>query len=222
MTKIKAAVFDLDGTLANTIPALAVSVNKTLKLYGRSEKTEQELYHCINYGTRELIRRAFENTLDESTLDEAVKAYMDFYNKDFIITEKPYSGIKEALEELKGRGIKLGVLTNKPHEITLKLIDIIFGENYFDAVLGQGHYPPKPDPAASRFIAEKLGVKADEVLFIGDSHIDVRTAKNAGFHFAGAAWGYKPKQALIDEGAVYIAENREDIIKILDKIEENL
>jgi len=222
MAKIKAAVFDLDGTLADTMPALAVSVNKTLALYGRGKKTEKELYQCINYGTRELIRRAFDNTPEESMLDEAVKAYMDFYKEDFIITKEPYSGILQLLESLRGRGIKLGVLTNKPHEITLKLIDIIFGENYFDAVLGQGPFPPKPDPAASRFIAEKLGVRAEEVLFVGDSHIDVRTAKNAGFHFAGAGWGYKPKQTLIDEGAEYIAENREEIIKILIRIEENL
>ena len=212
---IRAAIFDLDGTLADTMDALREGMNMALVHYGCNERTREELLECINYGSREFVRRAFPADFPPDKIDEALIYYKARYAEVWQKTEEPYPGIYELLDRLKALGFKLGVVTNKMHEITVSLVEKLFGDGYFDAVIGQGPYEPKPDPESTLAVLAAFGVGADEVAFVGDSHIDMRTAKNSGLMAIGVSWGYRSESVLWDEGADAVAHDAEELFDIL-------
>jgi len=212
---IRAAIFDLDGTLADTMPALREGMNAALRHYGCPEHTVEELYLCINYGSREFVRRAFPEDFPSDKIDEALAYYKSCYARVWHITKELYPGIRNMLDNLKRNNIRIGVVTNKMNDITQLLIVQLFGEGYFDAVIGQGLYATKPDPAAPLAMLAGFGVKPEEAAFIGDSHIDIRTAKNVGCAPIGVAWGYRPEEVLMEEGAAAVAHTAEELEKIL-------
>jgi len=177
---IRAAIFDLDGTLADTMPALREGMNMALAHYGFAEKSREELLLCINYGSREFVRKAFPDDFPEEKLDEALAFYEDCYAQVWQKTDTLYPDIRELCDKLKALGFKLGVITNKMHFITVPLVEKLFGKGYFDDVIGQGEFPTKPDPVSTLVMLSRFGVEPCEAAFIGDSHIDMRTAKNAG------------------------------------------
>ena len=212
---IRAAIFDLDGTLADTMDALREGMNMALEHYGCEQKSREELLECINYGSREFVRRAFPADFPPEKIDEALIYYKACYAKVWQKTEEPYPGIRELLDKLKALGFKLGVVTNKMNEITVPLVEKMFGEGYFDAIIGQGPYEPKPDPASTRAVMEMFGVAEDETVFVGDSHIDMQTAKNSELMAVGVAWGYRSESVLWDEGADAVAHDADELFEIL-------
>ena len=212
---IRAAIFDLDGTLADTMPALQNAMNAALHHFGCPERTREELLLCINYGSREFVRRAFPVDFPAERIDEALACYKSFYAHSWTMTETPFSGIMKMLATLKDRNIRIGCVTNKMEDITQQLMVRLFGEKFFDAVTGQGPFPPKPDPASTLAQLAGFGVLPEEAAFIGDSHIDMRTGKNAGCIPVGVAWGYRPEAVLRAEGAAEIAKTPEELQTIL-------
>lgn len=195
---IKCALFDLDGTLVNTVEDLGRAVDCVLEFYGKEKKwTLSDYRKFVGNGARKLIDRAFEHTLDDNELDRAFGIFKEKYNQILLDNACLYDGIKDALDLLKEQGVKLAVVTNKPHQSAVKMVTALFGEGYFDRVVGaREDKPKKPDPWGVLETLEKLGLKPEEAIYFGDSDIDVYTAKNAGVKCAACLWGYRSKECI--------------------------
>ena len=195
MSNIKACIFDLDGTLTNTINAIAHFGNIALAAFGLPEIPVEDYKIYVGDGRDKLIHRMLR-----------------VYGTD------AYDGIRELLEELKENGIKIAVCSNKPDNVVHFVTDNIFGENYFDAVHGViDGMPTKPNPFTALEIAKKLGVKPSECLFLGDTNVDIFTAKNAGMTSVGVLWGFRTRNELVQAGADYIAENPHVILQLIGR-----
>lgn len=200
---IKAAIFDLDGTLCYTIDDLRCAMNLMLRDFGYPERTVEDILAAINFGAREFVRRSLpkEAASDEATVDRCFKCYSEHYSQHYLDSTYPYKGVPDVVRELKNRGIKLAVLTNKGDEHAKALVAKLFGDT-FDIVLGNcGRFPTKPDPTSALWVAEQLGVEPREVLYAGDSDVDMKTSRNAGFFTCGVTWGYRDASMLCVTGA---------------------
>lgn len=214
----KAAIFDLDGTLADTMPDLATAMNSMLRDFGFKERTKEELLQFINHGARVFVGRSLPENVqdDENLVTEALKIYSDYYSKCYADKTVPFDGIHEVLASLRKSGIKLGVLSNKQDVFVKVIISKLFGEIDFVSVYGQTDVPTKPDPAGCMRILGEMGIdNPRECAFVGDSDIDMKTAANSGMDAIGVSWGYRSEDVLTQNGAFKIAHNAEELIKIL-------
>ena len=208
-------IFDLDGTLADTMDDLKTAVNSALTILGYETRTKFELLNFINNGSRELVRRSLPTAVqtEDFIIDSTLAIYKDEYEKCFCDKTRAYTGMNEVLEKLKAQGFRLGVLTNKPDFFAKTIIKNLFGEETFDFVLGQTDIPHKPDPAGAFLVAKELGIKPGRCIFVGDSDVDIKTAKNAGMRSIGVAWGYRSAELLTETGASFIAESPAEILE---------
>ena len=217
---IKAIIFDFDGTLADTIPALTVGVNNTLRLLGHPTHTEQEVLGFVNRGARELIRLALPASYrdDNAYVDRALTLYTREYEKVYPLTQTTYPGLDALVADLHRR-YRVGVLSNKQDEILSKLVRRVLPAGSWDAVVGveQGK-PTKPDPYLSRKLAAALGVDPAKCILVGDSDVDFATARNAGMTHIGVSWGYRPADFLRAAGAVRIADNVTALASLIEEI----
>ena len=212
---IKAAILDFDGTLANTLPDLKITINLTREAYGLSPVTEDDVLVHVNNHMPVYIRRMIPELKDEALWDEALQKYYDFYDDHYLSETVPYPGIPEMLMKLKAQGVKLAVMSNKNHSHILKMVDALF-PNTFDSVWGTiPEVPAKPNPARAYLIAKEFGLDISEIAFIGDSDVDMITACNAGAVPVGVAWGYRPADVLRENGAVYTPQNAKDLYDVL-------
>ena len=198
--KKKLLIFDLDGTIADTIYSIRDAVNLTLAEYGMAERSYEEIRCSIGNGARELIRLSLpECKRNDATLVDRVFAdYDKTYAKTYANVGGCYDGMSEALHVLHQRGYVLTVLSNKQDTYTKKIIAHLFPDGIFSFIQGQTQAPRKPDPTVPLEIAEKFGASPCECAFIGDSDVDVRTAKNAGMTAIACPWGYRPRETLTD------------------------
>lgn len=218
----KACIFDLDGTLTDTLESLTYSVNATLQELGFGQITPDQCKAFVGHGARRLIEDSLKATGDEeaSKIEEAMEAYGRIFKKNCTYHVKPYAGIVEMLDELKKLGIKLAVLSNKPHPQTKDVVETFFEKGTFLIVQGQCEtLPRKPDPTGLRMILEALCVSKEECLYIGDSDVDMRTGGFAGVDTIGVPWGFRSKEVLKESGATYIIEKPEKIISIVKGVE---
>lgn len=206
----KAVIFDLDGTLLDSLDDIVSVLNQTLKKFGMAPVTRARAMTYIGNGARELVRLAIGED-NCGRLDEVLSVYKTAYAACDDGLAKLYKGEKETLRELKERGVKLAVLTNKPHAAALKAEEIFFKEFAFDCFQGQEDgLPLKPSPEAVYRIIDKLGVKKEECLLVGDGETDVMTARNAGVDCASVLWGYRTREQLAAAGATrLVCEFRE-------------
>lgn len=214
----KACIFDLDGTLTDTLESITYSVNATLQELGLSQITSEQCKAFIGNGARYLIERALEAAGDESLAkaEHAMEVYNRIFKENCTYQVAPYEGITELLQDLKEQGMALAVLSNKPHLQTVDVVNTFFEKDVFTWVQGQQeHIPRKPDPAAALLIAERFGAKAEEVVYIGDSDVDMQTGKAAGMTTVGVTWGFRSKEVLIAYGADYIIDKPEELITIV-------
>ena len=224
--KTDGIIFDLDGTILDTITDLSNSVNEALKTYGFPGHTEAEYKLIIGNGFENLIRTslpAAETFSAEKSYEETVKAvlntFVGIYREHYMDFTAPYEGIHEMLRNLRDRGILLGVNSNKREDYTAALIRKHFPDIPFAMVIGQrADLPKKPDPAAAFLIAdrmaEQLGKASREMLtiaYIGDSKVDMKTARNAGMISCGVTWGFRGEQELFENGAEHIFRRPEEI-----------
>ncbi len=211
---IKAVIFDLDGTLLNTITDLALSVNHTLQEFGFATHDIESYKYKVGNGMRKLIERALPEKYIDKT-DVVLEKFMTYYDEHKSDHTHAYEGITGLLRELKGQGIKLAVLTNKAHTPATELVLQNFGE-VFDKVVGQKDgVPRKPDATSTLQIVDDLGVSAHECLFVGDSAVDMHTAKNANITSVGVLWGFRTKEELESAGAAHIVSTPQEILDLL-------
>ena len=218
---MKAILFDFDGTIADTIPVLTEAVNRTLAGFGYPGHGTVKGF--INHGARELMRGALPKELqkDEALLDTAFEKYTQNYRKIYLHTNKPYAGIYRAMETIRPHA-KIGILSNKPDEMTQGLVKQLFPDGQVDAAVGfEDGKPGKPDPYLAKKVADRLCVRLCDCLLVGDSEVDIETARNAGMEFVGAGWGFIGTKALYAAGAERVAPTPGDLFaEIADFINE--
>lgn len=212
----KAVIFDLDGTLVDTADDFAYAMNTMLEHFGYPKRNKAEILSFIGNGQKMFTLRSLpENARTEENLERCTEYYASVYSENLVRYSAPYNGIPKALEDMKKAGMKLAVLSNKSDIHVQKIISQIFGEDFFDAVLGAGRFATKPDPEAVLYMADSLGVSPSEVAFVGDSDVDMKTAHNALMTAVGVSWGYRERNVLESAGADSIADNSDELLKIL-------
>ncbi len=215
----KAYIFDLDGTLTDTLESLTYSVNETLKELDLPSITREQCRDFVGNGARYLLERSLEVSGDEtlSKIEEAMRVYGRIFKQNCTYKVKPYDGILEMLSTLKAMNMRLAVLSNKPHLQTLDVVSTFFGEEMFEVVQGQQDgVPRKPDPIAALMIAEKFGVDCSECVYVGDSDVDMQTGNAAGMKSIGVTWGFRPKEVLLEHGAHHTIDRPEELITIVN------
>ncbi|MBQ4353282.1 MAG: HAD-IA family hydrolase [Clostridia bacterium] len=214
--KFKAAIFDLDGTLACTLPDLHACVNHLMEERGYPLRTVEDILRYVNGAEYGFIKSLLPEDVqeDKETVDACVNRYSAYYGEHYCDGTHLYEGLTDVLDILKENGVWLAVHTNKKHEHAVGMVKKLVKDGIFDALVGEGIYKAKPDPEGALILAERAGVKPEEVCFIGDSNVDMDTAKNAGMFALGVTWGYRPAEVLLAHGADALADTAGDILKI--------
>ena len=214
---IKAAIFDLDGTLTNTLNDIATAMNRSLRLHGLAEFQVDEYRYLVGDGAKVLACRAVR---DRQDLAESVRReYQAYYQDHTLDTTQPYPGIPELLKALTERGIQVCVLSNKPHADTCGVVRHFFPEIPFAQIRGQVEgVPVKPDPTGALLIARALSLPPDAFVYLGDTNVDMRTARNAGMHPVGVTWGFRPAEELTQAGAEHLIGNPLELLRFVTEL----
>lgn len=216
---IKACIFDLDGTLANTLDSMAYVANEILRGMGLKEQPTENFKYYSGEGADMLVRRCLKDAGDpELTHFEECRAlYRKKFDEDPLYKVVPYEGIRDTLQTLKNAGVKLAVCSNKPHIAAVKVIDKMF-PGYFDLVIGQSdEIRRKPAPDGPLKAAQEFGVTPSECMYVGDTKTDMETGSAAKMHTVGVLWGFRDLQELENNGAEVIAEKPQDLLKICEE-----
>lgn len=198
--KYKLVIFDLDGTVLDTLADLAAAVNAALEKHGHPRHTLEEVRSMVGNGVANLIRRAVPAETDENECAAILADFKAYYREHVNDRTKPYDGIPELLSALKKAGVKVGINSNK-YDAALQSLCRIHFDSLYDYAVGESEITPrKPDPAAARRIMEAVGVSPAETIYIGDSSVDIATAANAGIESAWVSWGFRRRSEM--EGCV--------------------
>ncbi len=211
--EIKAVFFDLDGTLVDTIGDIALAMNRVLREFGFTEHPVEAYKNFVGYGLGITARNALpEQARDEETVLRAGELLVLYYTEHPVDLTRPYEGVQEMLGMLRAAGIPVIVLSNKAQVLADMVVRKLLSGFEFAAVHGaDSDFPLKPDPASALALAEDTGVSPGDVLFVGDSEVDVMTARAAGMFPAGVAWGFRKPEVLLEVGAKVIFQKPVDI-----------
>ncbi len=209
----KLYIFDLDGTLVNSLYDLADSMNFVLKKYGYPVHDAEKYKYFVGNGTMKLVERAIpEGVRTDEKIRILHSEFSEEYTRRSVEKTRPYEGIIQLLYKLKENGCLLAVASNKPDKFSKYIVDTLFGTEIFDIVSGKKEgVPAKPAPDIVFDILSKLDVSSENALMTGDSNVDVLTAHNAGLKCIGCTWGFRGRQELIDAGADVIADDPAEI-----------
>jgi phosphoglycolate phosphatase len=215
----RATIFDLDGTLLDTLDDIANAANRALAARGFPTHPNPNYRTFIGEGVVKLMLRALPPAhRDEATAQASVAAYAQEYERTWKDQTKPYPGVPELLDALGVRGLKLAVLSNKPDHFTQRCVGELLAEWHFDVVLGAtDQYPRKPNPASALETARRLAVAPAECLYVGDSGIDMQTACAAHMCAVGALWGFRDKEELLKDGAQHLITTPGEVLELLDR-----
>ena len=244
---IKAVFFDLDGTLVDSVGGLMASMNLVMDSFGFDRIDAEQTKQYVGNGYRKFVDSSLQATADRlyaeaekaerkdpdramelemqaddvmAAYDDACAEYLRVFKDHFLDDSDAYPGMRETLAELKAHGIKLVCITNKPVEATQKTLDKAFGPDYFDYVVcDDGIVPRKPDPTGCYNAMKALGVERNEILYLGDTSTDMKTAKNAGLTAVGCLYGFRSKKELIDNGADCLISKPTELLDIFKKAE---
>lgn len=214
----RAVIFDLDGTLSDSIASIKYSCDKALNTFGMGPFTEQQYKYFVGDGAANLVRRALAAGGDTELahFQEAFALYREIFRENCMYQVKPYDGIPELIAALKQKGIKTAVLSNKPHAETVNVIETLFGKGCFDSIQGQKeNVAIKPSPEGVFLILEEFGMTAEEILYLGDTATDMKTGKSAGAFTVGALWGFRDAAELQEGGADVLAEHPLQVLGLL-------
>lgn len=216
----RAVIFDLDGTLSDSIHSIKYCADRALAPEGFGPFSEDDYKYFVGDGAANLIRRALAagGDLEGVHFDSAFARYKEIFAVDCMYQVTPYEGIPELIRELKLRGLKIAVLSNKPHAETIRVIKTLFGEGCFDVIQGQvDGVPIKPDPAGAIRIMETLQVKPEEVLYLGDTATDMKTGKGSGAFTLGVLWGFRTREELEGAHADAIIAHPMEALKFVER-----
>lgn len=218
---IKAVIFDLDGTISDTISTITHYCNVTLEYCGFEPIGEDKIKYFVGDGKKKLIHRliGYYNADTPQMFEKAEKKYDSEYERDVVYETKPFDGICSLIAELRKNGLKTAVLSNKPDNVTVMITDIMF-KGLFDICHGKREgIDTKPNPQGALLTAEELGVKPTECVFVGDTNVDIFTAKNSDMISIGVLWGFRDFDELKNAGADHIVNKPNEILDIILKIE---
>ena len=210
-------IFDLDGTLLDTIGDLAVACNAVLAVRGLPQHSYEEYCHFVGNGILRLVERALPEPLRTPENVALVRAdFVKYYTEHIDRYTKPYAGIPEVVADLARRGVRMAVASNKFQAGTEKLIRLFFPDAVFAAVFGQRPgVPLKPDPAVVEEILARTGTPKERVLYVGDSGVDMQTAAAAGVRSVGVTWGFRERAELAESGARHLIDRPEELLGLL-------
>jgi phosphoglycolate phosphatase len=216
--RFKAILFDLDGTLINSLRDIASSVNRVLSLHGFPIHSTDAYRYFIGDGVMTLIQRALPgDQRDENTIQICHEEFTRDYGQHWNTETSIYNGIAEMLNTVCTRNIRLSILSNKPHEFTLKCVQAYLNQWPFEIVLGhQAEIPKKPDPAGALLISQQMRLPASAFLYLGDTAVDMQTAVAAGMFPAGALWGFRTKEELVASGAKALLNQPMEILSLIE------
>ena len=216
--KYKAVLFDLDGTLLDSIEDMGDSLNRVLVQNGFPTHDRDAYCRFVGDGATNLINRALpEGKRTESIISSCLKSFLVDYDKNWNVKTRLYDGIPELLDTLTSRGLKISVLSNKPHRYTLKCMDGFLSDWEFDVVFGQrDEVPRKPDPAGALEIAEQLNIIPSDFLYLGDTETDLKTSFAAGMFPVGVLWGFRSAGELRENGAKVLINGPLEVLELLD------
>ena len=215
----KAVIFDLDGTLLDTLEDIAGAMNRVLEKRGFPRHEIDAYRHFVGDGVYMLASRVLpEEKRDRETVTDVVKAYREAYGTNWKQKTVPYEGVPQMLDGLTERQLHLAVLSNKPDDVTKKCVTELLSKWEFLVVLGYREgAAPKPDPAGALQIAARFDLKPENILFLGDTSVDMKTAVGAGMYPVGALWGFRSLEELMESGAQKVIEQPQEILTILDQ-----
>ena len=213
--KYKAIIFDLDGTILNTLLDLTNACNHVLSEHGFKERTEEEIRTFVGNGIRRTLALCVPEGTPDSVVDELYNAYNPYYNGHCDINTRPYEGITELLTQLKSHGYKLAVVSNKGDKAVRILCDKHFN-GLFDVTVGErSGIRRKPYPDSLNACINELGVNKENVIYVGDSEVDIETAKNTGIPCISVTWGFRSRDFLVSSGAKVLANTPSEILSFL-------
>ncbi len=216
----KAVIFDLDGTLTNTLKSLWKSTNMALATAGLPPHEIDSYKYFAGNGAKELIRKSLIADGDAELVhfDSVMEAYNRIFEEYCMYEVKPYDGIQELLKAMKEKGLHLAVNSNKPQPRTVDVVEEIFGKDTFDLLVGQcEERRRKPAPDGVNYILEQLHLNKEDVLYIGDTCTDMQTGKSAGVFTVGALWGFRDRQELVENHADAIIEKPLELLQYIDR-----
>lgn len=214
----RAVIFDLDGTLLDTLEDIANAANSVLRRHGFPTHPVDAYRYFVGDGVGKLIERVVpEDHRHPETLKQCLATMREEYVRHLNVTAKPYEGVPELLETLHSNQIKMAVLSNKPEDFTQKCITDFFNNDLFDPVIGQREeFPRKPDPAGALFIAKTWNLPPGEILYLGDTATDMQTALAANMHPVGASWGFRTEDELRSNGAREVIARPMELVSIIN------
>lgn len=211
----QAVIFDLDGTLLNTLGDLTAAVNHGLSACGRPTRTEAEVRTFVGDGVKELIARSCPANADEATKEAVLAAYLPYYAAHNMDLTAPYAGVMALLSDLRAQGVKTAVVSNK-HDHAVQALCAHYFDGLLDLAVGGGNIRPlKPAPDSLLYAIEQLGVDPNHVWYVGDSVQDVMTARNAGVKCVAVTWGFQDRHRLVAEKPAKLADTVTELRQVL-------
>ncbi len=217
---VRHLIFDLDGTLLDTITDIRFAMNLALEKCGFPQRFDREgTKALIGDGAEECVRRALLGKRDDLQAFNTLKpVYMALYRDHQTEHAVPFEGLRETLDELKKQGITFSCVTNKPDALAQKVLELNYGKGFFRCILGQSDaYPRKPDPAMVYACMEKCGYSKEECLYVGDSHVDIDTGHNAGLKVVLCRWGYEVDYSLCEKRAEYVINAPSELLDLIQE-----
>ena len=214
--KKKAVIFDLDGTLSDSIHSIKYSGDRTMEKFGYGPFSEEQYKYFVGDGARNLVKRALAAGGDTELahFEEAYALYREIFRENCMYRVRPYEGIPELLATLKVQHVKIAVLSNKPHAETVNVVETLYGKGYFDVIEGQKEgLAIKPSPDGVFRILERLSLGAEDLLYLGDTATDMKTGKGAGAFTVGALWGFRDRAELEEGGADAVIEHPLELLR---------
>ncbi|MDL2292659.1 HAD family hydrolase [Acholeplasma sp. OttesenSCG-928-E16] len=214
---IKGIIFDLDGTLLDTLDDIYNAVSHMLRIKKYPDKSKDDIKRALGYGAKYLISAVIPSGLSEIELADALRIYQEYYNEHQNDYSKPYEGVLEMLEKLKDQGYQLSIVSNKVDYMVKELNKNIF-RGFIDEAVGETKgVPPKPDPTGVLNVMKKLNLKKEEVIYIGDTEVDIMTAKNCELFCVGCTWGFRDMDALLTAKADIIINHPLELLNVLNE-----
>lgn len=217
---IKACIFDLDGTLADTVESIAKGVNMALSELGYAPRPTVEFNYYAGDGIDMSLTRALRanGEADADIVRKGIALTRRYFGEDQMYHVKPYPGIQDLLRELKQRGIRIAVFSNKPHEAAVNVVQTLFGADMFERIQGQNEeVPKKPDPTGAFAIAHHFELKPEEIMYLGDTDTDMKTGLSAGMYTVGVTWGFRSREELKNNHAMALVDHPLQILELFDE-----